>query len=57
MTTTARDDLLAAGLTVFDRDGFDGATVAAIRHLARTSNGSFRAGGSESSIRRTIICP
>ncbi|MGL6060828.1 MAG: TetR/AcrR family transcriptional regulator [Bradyrhizobium sp.] len=41
MTTTARDDLLAAGLTVFDRDGFDGATVAAIRHLARTSNGSF----------------
>lgn len=41
MTTTARDDLLAAGLTVFDRDGFDGATVAAIRQLARTSNGSF----------------
>lgn len=41
MTTNARDDLLAAGLTVFDRDGFDGATVAAIRQLARTSNGSF----------------
>lgn len=41
MTTTARDDLLAAGLTVFDRDGFEGATVAAIRNLARTSNGSF----------------
>lgn len=41
MTTTARDDLLAAALTVFDRDGFEGATVAAIRNLARTSNGSF----------------
>ena len=41
MTTTARDDLLAAGLTVFDRDGFEGATVASIRNLARTSNGSF----------------
>jgi AcrR family transcriptional regulator len=41
MTTTARDDLLAAGLTVFERDGFEGATVAAIRSLARTSNGSF----------------
>jgi AcrR family transcriptional regulator len=41
MTTTARDDLLAAGLTVFERDGFDGATVAAIRNLARLSNGSF----------------
>ena len=41
MPTTARDDLLAAGLTVFERDGFEGATVAAIRNLARTSNGSF----------------
>lgn len=41
MTTTARDDLLAAGLIVFERDGFEGATVAAIRNLARTSNGSF----------------
>jgi len=41
MTTTARDDLLAAGLTVFERDGFEGATVAAIRNLARASNGSF----------------
>src|SRR4051794_15969855 len=39
--TTAREDLLAAGLAVFDRDGFDGATVAAIRSRARTSNGSF----------------
>jgi len=27
--TTAREDLLAAGLAVFDRDGFEGATVAA----------------------------
>lgn len=41
VTTTARDDLLAAGLTVFERDGFEGATVAAIRQLARISNGSF----------------
>src|SRR5690349_19918694 len=41
MTTTARDDLLAAGLTVFERDGFEDATVAAIRNLARASNGSF----------------
>src|SRR5215470_13395639 len=41
MSTTVRDDLLAAGLTVFDRDGFEGATVAAIRNLARLSNGSF----------------
>lgn len=39
--TTAREDLLAAGLVVFDRDGFDGATVAAIRTRARASNGSF----------------
>ncbi|MBO4224981.1 TetR/AcrR family transcriptional regulator [Bradyrhizobium neotropicale] len=41
MVTTAREDLLAAGLAVFDRDGFEGATVAAIRTLARASNGSF----------------
>ena len=41
MSTTVRDDLLAAGLTVFERDGFEGATVAAIRNLARISNGSF----------------
>ena len=39
--TTAREDLLAAGLMVFDRDGFEGATVAAIRSRARASNGSF----------------
>ena len=39
--TTAREDLLAAGLAVFDRDGFEGATVAAIRTRAQTSNGSF----------------
>ncbi len=36
-----REDLLAAGLAVFDRDGFDGATVAAIRNRAGASNGSF----------------
>jgi AcrR family transcriptional regulator len=41
MSTTVRDDLLAAGLTMFERDGFEGATVAAIRNLARISNGSF----------------
>jgi AcrR family transcriptional regulator len=39
--TTAREELLAAGLAVFDRDGFEGATVAAIRTRARASNGSF----------------
>ncbi|WP_407146611.1 TetR/AcrR family transcriptional regulator [Bradyrhizobium sp. ORS 86] len=39
--STAREDLLEAGLAVFDRDGFEGATVAAIRSRARASNGSF----------------
>ncbi|MGY2805886.1 MULTISPECIES: TetR/AcrR family transcriptional regulator [unclassified Bradyrhizobium] len=39
--STAREDLLAAGLEVFDRDGFEGATVAEIRSRARASNGSF----------------
>lgn len=37
----ARDDLLTAALAVFDRDGFEGATVAAIRERAGASNGSF----------------
>jgi AcrR family transcriptional regulator len=41
LVSTAREDLLAAGLAVFDRDGFEGATVAAIRTRARASNGSF----------------
>ena len=41
MAAGAREDLLAAGLAVFDRDGFEGATVAAIRARARASNGSF----------------
>jgi AcrR family transcriptional regulator len=41
MAGRARGDLLAAGLAVFDRDGFEGATVAAIRTRARASNGSF----------------
>lgn len=41
LVARAREDLLAAGLAVFDRDGFDGATVAAIRSRAGTSNGSF----------------
>jgi AcrR family transcriptional regulator len=39
--STARADLLEAGLAVFDRDGFEGATVAAIRSRAGASNGSF----------------
>jgi AcrR family transcriptional regulator len=38
---TMREDLLSAGLAVFDRDGFEDATVAAIRGQARASNGSF----------------
>jgi AcrR family transcriptional regulator len=41
MAARVREDLLAAGLAVFERDGFDGATVAAIRTRARASNGSF----------------
>jgi AcrR family transcriptional regulator len=41
MAAQMRDDLLAAGLAVFDRDGFESATVAAIRARARASNGSF----------------
>ena len=41
MVARPREDLLAAGLAVFDRDGFEGATVAAIRTRARISNGSF----------------
>ena len=41
MAAGAREDLLAAGLAVFDRDGFEGATVAAIRTRAGASNGSF----------------
>jgi AcrR family transcriptional regulator len=41
MVARVREDLLAAGLAVFDRDGFEGATVAAIRARARASNGSF----------------
>jgi len=41
MSDSVRDDLLAAGLAIFDRVGFDGATVAAIRARARASNGSF----------------
>jgi AcrR family transcriptional regulator len=39
--TTAREDLLAAGLAVFDRDGFESATVTEIRTRAHASNGSF----------------
>jgi AcrR family transcriptional regulator len=41
MTSGVREELLAAGLAVFDRVGFEGATVAAIRTKARASNGSF----------------
>jgi AcrR family transcriptional regulator len=41
MSAGVREELLAAGLAVFDRTGFEGATVAAIRARARASNGSF----------------
>jgi AcrR family transcriptional regulator len=41
MAAQLREDLLAAGLAVFERDGFEGATVVAIRARARASNGSF----------------
>jgi AcrR family transcriptional regulator len=41
MVASVREDLLTAGLAVFERDGFEGATVAAIRTRARASNGSF----------------
>jgi len=41
MAESVRDGLLAAGLAVFERDGFEGATVAAIRAKAGASNGSF----------------
>ena len=41
MAARVREDLLAAGLVVFDRDGFEGATVVAIRSHAQASNGSF----------------
>lgn len=36
-----RNDLLTAALAVFERDGFEGATVATIRESAGASNGSF----------------
>ena len=39
--TSIRDDLLSAGLAEFERHGFEGATVAAIRARASASNGSF----------------
>jgi AcrR family transcriptional regulator len=41
MVGQVRENLLIAGLAVFDRDGFEGATVAAIRARAQASNGSF----------------
>jgi AcrR family transcriptional regulator len=41
MATQVREDLLTAALAVFERDGFEGATVAAIRARAGASNGSF----------------
>jgi AcrR family transcriptional regulator len=41
MAAGVREELLSAGLAVFDRDGFEGATVVAIRKRARASNGSF----------------
>ena len=41
MAAPAQEAFLAAGLAVFDREGFEDATVAAIRTRARASNGSF----------------
>lgn len=41
MAAQVREDLLTAALAVFERDGFEGATVAAIRARAGASNGSF----------------
>jgi AcrR family transcriptional regulator len=41
MVASVREDLLTAGLAVFERDGYEEATVAAIRTRARASNGSF----------------
>jgi AcrR family transcriptional regulator len=41
MAAQVREDLLTAALAVFERDGFEGATVAAIRTRAGASNGSF----------------
>lgn len=41
MVTHVGEDLLAAALAVFERCGFEGATVATIRTRAGTSNGSF----------------
>jgi len=41
MTAGVRGDLLAAGLAIFDRVGFEAATVAMIRTRAKASNGSF----------------
>src|ERR1700740_924880 len=41
MGASGREDLLTAGLGGFERDGFEEATVAAIRTRARASNGSF----------------
>ena len=41
MVAGPREELLTAGLAVFERCGFEGATIAAICTRARTSNGSF----------------
>jgi AcrR family transcriptional regulator len=41
MAASVREDMLSAGLAVFDREGFEGATIAAIRKRAHASNGSF----------------
>ena len=41
MAAGVRGDLLAAGLAIFDRVGFEAATVAMIRTRAKASNGSF----------------
>jgi AcrR family transcriptional regulator len=56
MAIGVRQDLLAAGLAVFDRDGFEGATVVAIRAQARASNGSFfHCFGSKKELAGTLV--
>lgn len=51
-----RNDLLTAALAIFERDGFEGATVAAIREHAGASNGSFfHAFGSKRELAGTLL--
>src|SRR5258708_7666154 len=56
MVARAREDLLAAGLAVVDREGFEGATRAPIRSRARASNRSlFHFFGSKKELAGTLF--